>query len=182
MNHRRSKIFGLLAGILLLCLQSLTAQKHSESSAHTSYNSISMTGYQGWFGSPGDGGTNGWRHWNDRNGFAPGAASIEYWPDMREADEDEKYATQFTFADGTPATVFSSVNPKTVNRHFRWMKEYGIDGAFVQRFCSDFGIRETLTKVMRNALEGAENNDRAISLMYDLSGTNLYVNGSDPLP
>ena len=87
---------------------------------------------------------------------------------MREADEDEKYATEFTFADGTPATVFSSVNPKTVNRHFRWMKEYRIDGAFVQRFRSDFGIRETLTKVMRNALEGAENNDRAISLMYDL--------------
>jgi hypothetical protein len=138
-----------------------------------------MTGYQGWFGTPGDGGTNGWRHYNNREGFRPGAATIEYWPDMREADEDERYPTPFVFDDGTPATVFSSVNPKTVNRHFQWMKEYGIDGAFVQRFRSDFGIQDVLTKVMANALAGAENNDRAIAVMYDISGTNIFANGSD---
>lgn len=169
----------LLTGILLLCLPKVEAQKHSATSAHPSLTGISMTGYQGWFGAPGDCGTNGWRHYNNREGFKPGAATIEYWPDMREADEDEKYPTEFGFDDGTPATVFSSVNPKTVNRHFRWMKEYGIDGAFIQRFRSDFRIRNTLTKVMANSLAGAENNNRAISLMYDFSGTNIYANGSD---
>jgi hypothetical protein len=136
-----------------------------------------MTGYQGWFGAPGDGGTNSWRHYERRGQFEPGEATIEYWPDMREMDADERYETAFTFDDGTPATVFSSVNPKTVNRHFQWMKEYGIDGAFMQRFGSDFGIRSTLNQVLRNGLEGAKNNGRAISLMYDLTGLSTKTNG-----
>ena len=164
--------------VLLLNIQNSYGQKHSSASAHTSYTGLSMTGYQGWFGTPNDGGTNSWRHYNGSNGFKPGSASIEYWPDMREADEDEIHTTEFTFKDGSPATVFSSVNPKTVNRHFQWMKEYGIDGAFVQRFKSDFGIRTTLNKVMLNALEGAENNNRAIAVMYDI-GANIYANGTD---
>lgn len=179
MKLRLTRLLPLLAAALVLCLPDLHAQKHSSTSAHTTFDSISMTGYQGWFGAPGDGGTNGWRHYNSRDGFRPGAATIEYWPDMREAEEDEKYPTEFTFDDGTPATVFSSVNPKTVNRHFQWMKEYGIDGAFVQRFRSDFGIRRVLSQVMLNAVEAAQANDRAIAVMYDFSGTNIFVNGSD---
>ena len=39
-------------------------------------------------------------------------------------------------ADGTarPAKVFSSRNAKTVNRHYRWMRDHDISGAFLQRF------------------------------------------------
>lgn len=153
------------------------AQKHSPTSSHTSYTGLSMFGYQGWFGTPNDGGTNSWRHYQKSGGFEPGTASIEYWPDMRETDLDERYETAFTFDNGAPASVFSSVHPKTVNRHFQWMKEYGIDGAFMQRFGSDFGIRPTLNKVLQNGLEGARNNNRAICLMYDLTGLTTKVNG-----
>ncbi len=178
MKKKTIKLLIFTLFVLLLNFQFSTAQKHSSTSAHTSYTGLSMTGYQGWFGTPNDGGTNGWRHYNGKNGFQPGSASIEYWPDMRETDKDEQHVTEFTFKDGSPATVFSSVNAKTVNRHFQWMKEYGIDGAFVQRFKSDFGIRDVLSQVMLNALEGAENNKRAVSVMYDI-GVNIYANGTD---
>ena len=44
---------------------------------------------------------------------------------------------RFEHADGSPAQVFSAFNDKTVLRHFQWMKDYGIDGVFVQRFVAD---------------------------------------------
>jgi len=164
------------ATVLLFALQNSSGQVHSATSAHTTYTGTSMTGYQGWFGTPGDGGTNNWRHYNGKNGFKPGSASIEYWPDMREADEDEKYLTSFTKSDGSPCYVFSSVHPKTVGRHFQWMKEYGIDGAFMQRFRSDWGLKPTMNKILGNALAAAREHDRAISLMYDI-GANIHVDG-----
>ncbi len=162
----------------IILIEPFYAQKHSATSAYTTYKGLVMTGYQGWFGTPGDGATNSWRHYNNSNGFEPGASSIEYWPDMREADEDEKALTPFVKSDGSPAYVFSSANQKTVNRHYRWMKEYGIDGAFQQRFRSDFGMRSTLNKVLANSLEGARNNGRAIAIMYDISG-NVYAAGHE---
>ncbi|NKB71864.1 MAG: T9SS type A sorting domain-containing protein [Candidatus Latescibacteria bacterium] len=174
-TKKASTIFTSIA-LVLLTATNLLAQKHSPTSAHTSYTGLIMTGYQGWFGTPGDGVTNNWRHYNGGNGFRPGSASIEYWPDMREADEDEKYSTDFVFADGAPAYVFSSVHPKTVMRHFQWMKEYGIDGAFMQRFRSDFGKRPTLNAVLKNGLDAARAQGRAISLMYDI-GANIRING-----
>lgn len=177
MLERCSKTALALAWAALLAAPAgLYAQKHSPTSAHPTYTGLVMTGYQGWFGTPGDGVTNKWRHYNSRAGFRPGAASIEYWPDMREAEEDEKYRTPFVFADDSPAYVFSSAHPKTVNRHFRWMKEYGIDGAFVQRFRSDFGIRPVLTAVLANALNAARAQGRAIALMYDI-GADIHVDG-----
>ncbi|HEX9971946.1 MAG TPA: LamG-like jellyroll fold domain-containing protein [bacterium] len=180
MKKNRKKIQNLFLDtmiLLFLLANSLFAQKHSATSAHTSYIGLSMTGYQGWFGAPGDGGTNSFRHYNGSNGFKPGSASIEYWPDMREADEDEKYPTNFVKSDSTSAYVFSSVHPKTVNRHFQWMKEYGIDGAFMQRFRSDFGIKPTMNKILGNALNAAREHGRAVALMYDLSGTSVKVAG-----
>jgi len=95
---------------------------------------------------------------------------------MRETDEDEKYLTSYVKADGSPCYVFSSVHPKTVNRHFRWMKEYGIDGAFMQRFRSDFGRKYTMNIILNNALNAAREHGRAIALMYDI-GANIHLNG-----
>jgi len=95
-----------------------------------------MTGYQGWFNCEGDGAGLGWTHWaRDRSkAFGPGNITVDLWPDVSEYDDDELYTTAFTYEDGTPARTFSSHNRKTVIRHFKWMADYGIDGAFVQRF------------------------------------------------
>ena len=167
----------LIAAFILQSTNSLKAQVHGETSAHTSYNRISMTGYQGWFGTPTDGITGNWRHYKGNGAFKPGAASIEYWPDMREADDDEKYITEFVYENGEPAYVFSSAHPKTISRHFQWMKEYGIDGAFMQRFRSDFGLKATMNRILDNAYDAAKEHGRAICLMYDLSGLNIKTNG-----
>ena len=54
--------------------------------------------------------------------------------DVSELKPDEKFPTPFRHADGRVAEVFTSTNRNTVLRHFQWMKDYGIDGVFVQRF------------------------------------------------
>ncbi len=132
-----------------------------------------MCGYQGWFTAEGDGMNMGWNHWRGRDGFKPGSCTIDLWPDMTELEDDEKYATPFRHADGSTAYVFSSANPKTVARHFKWMADYGIDGAFVQRFTNDIRRDKGLhfrDTVLRNCREGAKTHGRAYAVMYDLSG------------
>ena len=132
-----------------------------------------MCGYQGWFACEGDGAGRDWFHWSGRNGFQPGSCKIDLWPDVSELDADERYVTPFKHADGKPAEVFSSFNRKTVLRHFQWMKEYGIDGVFVQRFitqCQDpKGLRQ-VNVVLDHCRQGANLNGRSYAVMYDLSG------------
>ncbi len=131
-----------------------------------------MCGYQGWFTAPRDGSGKGWRHYSARGRFQPGDCSIDLWPDVSELGGDEKYATPFRHKGGRVAHVFSSHNRKTVLRHFRWMRRYGIDGVFVQRF----GV-ETLeprdlrhcNTVLAHCREGANRSGRCYAVMYDLS-------------
>ncbi|MGC3967297.1 MAG: glycoside hydrolase family 71/99-like protein [Pirellulales bacterium] len=132
-----------------------------------------MTGYQGWFNADGDGSGRGWRHYGKRGKFEPGHAAIDLWPDVSELDADERYATSFRHADGRVAEVFSSRNPRTVRRHFRWMREYGIAGAFVQRFAVETTSPvplEHCNLVLTHCREGANCHGRVYAVMYDLSG------------
>ena len=136
-------------------------------------------GYQGWFGAEGDGAGAGFdNYWYDKV-FKPGTCVIDYWPDMSEADDDEKYPTPFNNEDGSVASVFSAANPKTVDRHFQWMNEYDIDGIFLQRFC--WTLKPVTDKrhpvaihhrnqVLENVLAAARNHNRLWAPMYDLSG------------
>lgn len=134
-----------------------------------------MCGYQGWFNCDGDGAGLGWMHWskNPRQQFGPGNVSVDLWPDMSEAGLDERYRTGFQHSDGSDAEVFSSHNEKTVLRHFRWMRDYGIDGVFVQRFANGLGDGVNLRHknvVLSHCRRGAEEFGRTIAVMYDLSG------------
>ena len=133
-----------------------------------------ICGYQGWFNAEGDGANLGWKHYVSNGKFEPGFCSVDYWPDMSEMKPDEKYPTKFFNSDGTIATTFSSCNPNTVNRHFKWMKEYGIDGVFIQRFVMPMkGEKQSinLNKVYELCNASALRNDRLIGVMYDLSGS-----------
>lgn len=130
-------------------------------------------GYQGWFNAPGDGSERGFRHYGKDGEFAPGRCSVEFWPDMSEATESEKFATPFRFADGSPAYVYSARHPETVSRHFRWMREYGIRGAMLQRFLTEIrdpSGRENADTVLANVRRAASLHDRTWMLMYDISG------------
>ncbi|PNY33929.1 xylosidase/arabinosidase [Rhodopirellula baltica] len=133
-----------------------------------------MVGYQGWFNCEGDGANLGWKHWARRRGApGPNNITVDLWPDISEFDADELYATDFKNSDGTAATIFSSYNRKTVMRHFAWMKDYAIDGAFVQRFANQLGDRRLhnhVDVVLSHVREGAKQSGRAYAVMYDLSG------------
>lgn len=136
-----------------------------------------LTGYQGWFRAPGDGSGMGFHHFEKGGKFEPGHCTIDLWPDLSDFDEDEKFDTPFRHADGSTAQVFSSVKAKTVNRHFQWMQDYGIDGAFVQRFAlhgaknhrSFRNLKFDNLKLM-HCREAAHKNGRCYAVMYDLSG------------
>ncbi|MGB6221370.1 glycoside hydrolase family 71/99-like protein [Haloferula sp.] len=134
-----------------------------------------MAGYQGWFNCPDDGAGLGWTHWA-RNGskpFAPGNVTVDLWPDMSEATPGERFSTGFKHANGEPAVVFSSHNRTTVLRHFKWMRDYGIDGVFVQRFANGLkreSGRHHKDTVLSNCREGANRGGRTYAVMYDLSG------------
>jgi hypothetical protein len=134
-----------------------------------------MTGYQGWFNTPGDGAGLGWTHWA-RNGsklFAPGNVTVDLWPDMSETTPAERFATGFKHPDESTAFVFSSHNRTTVLRHFKWMRDYGIDGAFVQRFANGLkneSMRHHKDVVLSSCREGANRGGRTYAVMYDLSG------------
>ncbi|MFO0846769.1 MAG: N-6 DNA methylase, partial [Gemmataceae bacterium] len=132
-----------------------------------------VCGYQGWFTAPDDAAGLGWRHYPNRGRFEPGRCCIDLWPDVGDLDDDEKYPTPFRHADGRVAHVFSSHNRKTVLRHFHWMKEYGLDGVFVQRFAVEtvqpLGLRHCNT-VLAHCREGANLHGRGYAVMYDLSG------------
>lgn len=132
-----------------------------------------MCGYQGWFRCEGDGSNNGWHHYAVDGKFEPGHAHIDLWPDVSELGPGERFATAFRHADGRVAEVFSSVNEVTVRRHFRWMREYGIDGVFLQRFATSTlnpRMRGPMDRVLANCRTAAKAEGRKWSLMYDLSG------------
>lgn len=131
-----------------------------------------LCGYQGWFRCPEDPSGEGWRHWsrNSRR-ISPELLTFEMWPDMKDYAAEEKYpAPEFTYADGTPAHLFSSVNSLTVHRHFEWMRQYGIDGVFVQRFLVEIGKPPT-DRVLGHVRDAASKTGRIYAVCYDLSGT-----------
>lgn len=132
-----------------------------------------ICGYQGWFNAKGDGYDMAFRHYQTSHEFHPGACTIDYWPDMREMDADERFDTAFRHQDGRVAQVYSSAHPKTINRHFEWMQTYGIDGVAIQRFGN--GIRHAKRRrhhldVIKHARSSARKTDRLWMVMYDLSG------------
>lgn len=133
-----------------------------------------MCGYQGWFAAEGDGSNRGFYHWRGRDGFKPGSCNIDLWPDLTGFDKSERYPTPFRHADGSVAEVFSSFNGKTVGRHFEWMRDYDIDGVFIQRFIMEVSNNPSgqrhFDTVLAHCREGANRCGRSFAIMYDLSG------------
>ena len=136
-----------------------------------SYSGLVMAGYQGWFNAEGDGSGRGFYHYGTKDGFCPGNASIDLWPDVSEYSRT--YPTEFKMSDGSIAHVFSSEDYSTVETHFKWMSKYGIDGVFMQRFVNEIKMpsgKKHFDHVLDHAMKAARKFNRAIAIMYDLSG------------
>jgi hypothetical protein len=129
----------------------------------------------GWFDTPcSDYKNSKWQHWAHRGGPEPNETWYEFemWPDMNEYSSDELCPTNFKYADGTNAGLFSSYNNKTVDRHVKWMSDYGIDGVFVQRFLVQVQVERCFKdRVLDNVRRSAERHGRVFANMYDISGS-----------
>ena len=131
-----------------------------------------MCGYQGWFRVPGDGSENGWQHYAPGKVFEPGQCHVDLWPDVRELPEAERFATAFRHPDGSVAEVFSSTRPAVIALHFQWMRDYGIDGIFLQRFAGttrNERLRRPQDGILDACRRSSKDTGRVWALMYDLS-------------
>ncbi|QRR01425.1 glycoside hydrolase family 71/99-like protein [Dyadobacter sandarakinus] len=137
-----------------------------------SYKGLVMAGYQGWFTAEGDGADRGWHHYQKSGRFEPGFASVDFWPDVTEYAKT--YNTAFKYANGEVAKVYSPYDEESVDLHFKWMKEHDIDGVYMQRFVGEVKSekgKNHFNKVLANALKASKKYGRALSIMYDLSGS-----------
>jgi hypothetical protein len=126
-----------------------------------------IVGYQAWFSAAGDGSpNNSWVHWSSNGAPSPGNQTFELWPDTRE------YTTTFqtgyaNLGNGQSAKLFSSWTTQTMNTHFSWMQQYGIDCAAMQRFGKSSPQKDGIaTRVMT----AAQTYGRKFYVMYDISG------------
>ncbi|MCD7898555.1 MAG: glycoside hydrolase family 71/99-like protein [Bacteroides sp.] len=144
---------------LLFCTVMLAAQpKHASVTKYPTYKGLIMAGYQGWFDAPKNG-----VMYPDENKIR-----IDMWPDVSEYEVT--YPTGLKLADGSTARFFSSRDKSTIDLHFRWMQQYGLDGVFVQRFFTAARPGDERNTVLKNAIEAASKYERAVAVMYDLSG------------
>ncbi|MFH1067979.1 MAG: SUMF1/EgtB/PvdO family nonheme iron enzyme [Candidatus Glassbacteria bacterium] len=137
----------------------------------TTLDKKALFGYQGWYLCPEDGSDlNRWEGW-----CIPGSPAvaenieIDHWPDMSELFPEERFATETTLPDGSPAELFSSYLRKTVDRHFEWMEDYDLDGIYIGRdpvFSMD--IAHTWfckkNKVLQNVRAAAEAHGRVFAI------------------
>jgi glycoprotein endo-alpha-1,2-mannosidase len=180
MNRRYIQLVGIMIGVLICCSFTPVNRDAAPKSKnkdpkkfekHTISPGLIMAGYQGWFDAPDDGARRGWYHYGKSGKFEPGFSKVDMWPEM--AEYEKKYETAFRFEDGSPATTFSSHDESTVRLHFKWMKDYGVDGVYLQRFVGEIKSesgRSHFNKVMTSASRAALEYDRTIAVMYDMSG------------
>ncbi|MGB6220524.1 glycoside hydrolase family 71/99-like protein [Haloferula sp.] len=141
-----------------------------------------MTGYQGWFATPNDLGDEGWIHWGRSSSTPPSPTeiTIDQWPWIDEYEPNRIYpAGEMSLQDGRPAYVFSSRDPETVQRHFRWMRKHDIDGAYLQRFVTrnNSGYYGASEFVLDNVRKAANKEGRVWAIEYDVSSMS-----NDPNP
>jgi hypothetical protein len=137
-----------------------------------------LCGYQGWFRCPGDDAKQGWIHWSrDPQRITPETLTFELWPDMTDYPAEERFAAPgFTSADGAQSYLFSSDQPGTVRRHFRWMRDYGIDGVWLQHFLVDLPggpLPErdpSRRRVLGYVRAAAQETGRAWAIAFDVAG------------
>jgi hypothetical protein len=135
-----------------------------------------VVGYQGWFAAIGDGSPiDRYWHWAQtwEQQPSPTNKAISAWPDVR--DYTHTFPTKFAnLNNGQPATLFSSFSDQTIDVQFKWMKQYGIDGAALQRF-NPSGLEGPVRDAMAAKTKiAAEANGVKFYIMYDVSGwTNM---------
>jgi hypothetical protein len=160
---------------LMVLIWFLDGEAQAQAEAEPAHEKVELLGrlfcgYQGWFTTPSDGADLGWTHY----GFErEGEAHIDLWPDVRELGVDERFETPLKLANGEAAEVYSASHPRTIGRHFEWLREHGIDGVFLQRFGTVLKSekqRAHADKVLEGVRAASRKTGRGWAVMYDLTG------------
>ncbi len=149
-------------------------------------DNLVITGYQGWFAAAGDNSpidndsnrNNDFRQWQVcREGCSRIIPGVDMWPDMKEYSVTYPLTNPnkqpAKLVNGQTATVFSNYRANPVFVHFRWMREYGIDGAFVGRqtkaISEETPLRAFRASVLRLVARAAVCQGRVFYINYDIS-------------
>jgi hypothetical protein len=141
---------------------------------NTTLNCKYMFGYQGWQRAQGDGCNSGWFHWI-RSGSVPDGTNmtVDIFPDLTEFGSSELFSTNMHYSNASVVGLYSTCNETTIMRHFKWMKDYQVDGVWVQRFGpKHVGRNESTNKTLLSCMKAAETYGRVFTVMYDVSGAN----------
>jgi hypothetical protein len=139
-----------------------------------------LVGYQGWFRCPGDGSPEDrWSRWfhgaQDPTtaqvaDVSKRAYRVDQFPDVTGMDKSSLCAIPNEKVNGQQAYVFSSYPKATTDTHFRWMRDYNIDGALMQRFVPSipqYNLEHDT--VLLNAVAAAQKYQRVIAVEYDIT-------------
>ncbi|KXN82314.1 Serine/threonine-protein kinase HT1 [Leucoagaricus sp. SymC.cos] len=135
--------------------------------------------YMGWYACPGDGDPlqqshHGWLQWFNHQFPDMKHPCVDLFPDVSSYSPSELYPVPGLITNTNQQTfLFSSRNPITVQRHFHWMAEYGVDGAFFCRWAGSLGKGQDLGRslsdeVIDHVREAAEKEDRVFAIEYSV--------------
>src|SRR5437762_6432121 len=160
---------------LLLAAFSLSRLQAQTVDASTLSNKF-MLGYQAWHACQGDGSpVNKYIHWGHADNARPSTNDVipDMWPDMSEFGGSELFPASLVLGNGQAAKAYSCYISNTVARHFKWMRDYGIDGVMHQRFIKDVKLDANWAALRNtnlvNVRAGAEAYGRIFCVMYDMS-------------
>ena len=133
-----------------------------------------LCGYQGWFNTPGDGTDFGFSHWGNRlDRPNSGRFVVDMWPDVSEYDpHDLAEVPGPKLPDGSPARLYSAFREGPVLLHFKWMRQYGLDGVFLSRFVGETTSATRarhVNMVLAHVRDGCHREGRVWAMMLDLS-------------
>jgi hypothetical protein len=133
-----------------------------------------FAGYQGWFATPSNRILEHWNHWcRIRKEIPrPNFTAFELYPDVSEYSPGALHKAGYkSLNNGGDAMLFDSDSDSVVDAHFRWMNEFGIDGAALQRFIAQLkdDKGEWRDSTALKVKKFAEKWQRDFYIMYDIS-------------
>ena len=149
-------------------------------SDYSEFMGKSVAGYQAWFAT-GDQ-SSGWVHWYNSRPPAKGRVNFEIYPDVTEYNDSDLAQTALAnLGNEEPSELFNSANTSVIEKHFEWMKEYGIDGVALQRFINGIGtvINNSQNAIPVKVMKAAEATHRIFYICYDISSTGLENSWAD---
>jgi hypothetical protein len=163
--------------IICVCIHSVNSLPNPVA---RSLNRKILTGYDCWFFTDNDGANLNWAHWS-KTSRAPAppisptntGIAFDQYPDVSEYQD--LYDTNLTIRGShAVAKLFSSYDSSTIDLHFKWIRDYKIDGIILPRFVNSLTDQKHLAafnKCLANVNASATETKRTFYIMYDTSGS-----------